>query len=462
MANSVISGVTLRRSQVEWTSLRRKKNAIEVADHRAAEVAWPADPPDLNSPEAVAALKKACAGLKGTVVLGIPTDQVLLRVVDLPSTEPEELAGMVDLQVDKFSPFAVEHMAVSFEILSTGEGTSRVLVVAARKEVIDTIGVAFHRTGHSPREIDVNVLGWWHLLKEQGLVASEGRHVLLIHDVESIDLVVAENGVPVLFRSLGGRDDWPGAAELAEETSYTLTTLEADRGSAQTTQLTLWYWEQVAPELETRLREECLLDPELRGLGTLPPLSEGLARRSLLVTGRKTDLSPSEWHDVERTRRVRHRLLIASATFLLLWLLAVSAFLLGLRHQHRRLERAKARVEGVEGPAEQVRVIQAKVRDLEQYADRTRSGLECLREVSQLLPRGVDLTSFSYSKGKDVDVRGETDPNSVNLVYDFFEAMEKSPIFRGTSNEKITTRPSGGRPRAQFSVTAALSEEEAP
>ena len=42
--------------------------------------------------------------------------------------------------------------------------------------------------------------------------------------------------------------------------------------------------------------------------------------------------------------------------------------------------------------------------------------IECLREISALLPAGVDLTSFVYKKTKEVSLRGETDPGRVNLI----------------------------------------------
>ena len=54
-----------------------------------------------------------------------------MRAVALPTLVESEIKGMVDLQVDKFAPFPLEHMVVGLETLEQKEGSTRVLVAAA-------------------------------------------------------------------------------------------------------------------------------------------------------------------------------------------------------------------------------------------------------------------------------------------------------------------------------------------
>ena len=51
-------------------------------------------------------LKAERLSLRGDVTVGFGADDLLLRVVRLPSMDVHELQGMVELQVDKFSPFS--------------------------------------------------------------------------------------------------------------------------------------------------------------------------------------------------------------------------------------------------------------------------------------------------------------------------------------------------------------------
>lgn len=451
----------LRGKALAWTTLRqRKQEQAETIAQETAELALEEEVIDFEAPETVAAIKAATRRIKGHVVLALPTDRVLLRVVDLPSVEREDLEGMVVLQVDKFSPFPIENMAVSFEVLDQGEDTSRVLVVAAPKRYIESIGGAFHRAGCTAHEMDVDVLGWWQLLRSHDAVAPEGQQVLVLADGEFVSMVVTRNGVPISFRSLGGNMDGTpveNAVEIAEEVNYTLTTLEATWGASATgTRLDVWHWADQPDEFVTQLEKACMVKCHVGNLETLPPLSEGIARRSMLGEGTHVDLAPGEWHDLERTRQLQKRLLRATAALVVIWLVGVVGFLVALQLQKSSVTSLVSRVDEVEGPADNVRQIMQKVREMEEYGARTHSALECLREISSFLPDRVDLTSFVYKKTREVSLRGQTDPNEVNQIYKFFEELEKSDLFEGASNQRVSTIGSGGNRKAQFTVLAQL------
>jgi hypothetical protein len=56
------------------------------------------------------------------------------------------------------------------------------------------------------------------------------------------------------------------------------------------------------------------------------------------------------------------------------------------------------------------------------------SALECLREISVVQPKGIDLTSFTYRKGDAVKIAGEA-LNS-DLVYQFSKKLDGSNLFQ--------------------------------
>jgi len=66
---------------------------------------------------------------------------------------------------------------------------------------------------------------------------------------------------------------------------------------------------------------------------------------------------------------------------------------------------------------------------IKRYMDRSDSALECLREISALQPRGIDLTSFSYRKGETLRISGEAE--TVDQVYSFKSKLEGSTLFVG-------------------------------
>ena len=66
--------------------------------------------------------------------------QALLRVAELPAVDPDELKGMVDLQVDKVSPFPPDSTVTSFEVVQQSETASGVLMAALDRKTADSIG----------------------------------------------------------------------------------------------------------------------------------------------------------------------------------------------------------------------------------------------------------------------------------------------------------------------------------
>lgn len=483
MAQNLITAVVLRKGAVEWTTIRQAKAGFEVADRDAAALELPAQEGEPAATDVGAALKKACGSLKGRLCVAAPSEKTLLRVVDLPTADAAEMGGMVDLQVDKFSPFPVEHMSVSFEVLARKEKSSRVLIAAIQRDHIDHLGAVFARAGLLPHWIDVEVLAWWHLLKQSGAVPEAGRKAILLLDRTGTELIVAQDGVPVVFRSLGTAEGIPPEefqGEVADETAYTLTALEAERGSSPMAPIGLWYASDGLPpklalpgaeaagdapaELLAKLRTACELDVQSHPLESLGPLSEGLARRTAVRQELAVDLAPAEWHTQEQSRKTKRTLLTATAVFLAVWLLAVGGFVAGLQIEKGRLAALKASVGRLEGPAQEVRDLQDRIRSFEQYADRTHSALECLREVSAALPEGIDLVSFSFRKEGALTVRGEA--ASAEPVYDFFQALEQSELFDKVEPEAVRQRTSGGAVKSEFSVTCRLpgapEKEEAP
>jgi Tfp pilus assembly protein PilN len=479
MAQNFITAVACRGDALEWTTLKLVKNQSEVAEYKTAPLEGGAAA--LAKGESGDVLKAACGHLKGLVYVAIPSDRALMRVVDLPTTDLDEMKGMVELQVDKFSPFPVEHMSVSFETLSKKETSSRVVIAAVQREIVDGLGASFQKAGVLPHGIDIDVMGWWHVLRERGELPETGRKAVLILDPNGAELVISEDGVPVVIRSLGtaaGVTEDEFYAELADEMGYTLTALEAERGVAAGGSLSLWCFggagavpprevlpgaEEAAVEapaagapavLVEKLREVLGQEPEVRDLATLPSLSEGLARRALAGGALCLNLAPPEWRSTEHTRHIRKTLLIATGAFLGAWLLGLGLFFGGLQIQRGRLAALKAEVGKLEGPAEEVRDLTSKVESFELYADRSHSALEALREVSELLPEGVDLTSFSYKKGGQVSLRGEC--AAPDPIYDFFQGLEQSAFFEKVKPGDVRSKMVGPTQKSEFTVTADM------
>lgn len=94
-----------------------------------------------------------------TAVVDIPRDQVILNTLTLPTLAPDELPGMVEIQIAKELPFPVAEAVIDFAVepASADQQRSKVLVSAIRREVLaryletfEVAGLKLERIGLRP------------------------------------------------------------------------------------------------------------------------------------------------------------------------------------------------------------------------------------------------------------------------------------------------------------------------
>ncbi len=92
-------------------------------------------------------------------IVDIPRDQAILKTLNLPTTQPDELPGMVEIQIAKELPFPVTDAVIDFAVAPTAEEavTGDVLVAAIRREQLEqyeaiftTAGLKLDRVGLRP------------------------------------------------------------------------------------------------------------------------------------------------------------------------------------------------------------------------------------------------------------------------------------------------------------------------
>jgi Tfp pilus assembly protein PilN len=284
--------------------------------------------------------------------------------------------------------------------------------------------------------------------------------VCVILDGHACDLIVTLQGVPAAMRSLSGMEDLPPgeqADEISREVVHTLASLDLERTGEPLSEVAIWHRGERPAELLQRLADPFAITAHPHPLDSLPPLAEGLLRRARTRAPGMLNLAPPAWQQAERRMEVRRRTITSSAIVAGLWVAGMAILFGGLQIQKQKLARQEARLAALAAPAEKVRAVRERTLELEEYVDRTRSVLDCLREISDLLPPGIELKIFNYHKGRAVELTGEAD--AVTLVYDFKKEMEKSKLFVSTDLTRIVHTAQN---KENFKLTAVLPGGEKP
>jgi len=460
MREKIITAVCRTMDGIEWTSWQIKPDG----DERIQQDAVPVDFSGDTTEELIASIElpeNVTDHLAGDITVPLRTSELLMRIMEFPTVEESEIADMVGFQIDKISPFPVDQLAVSHEVLQQTEETSLVLMAAAKRSCIDAIGDTFEAKGIRVHGIDARVLGWMKLMEDEGHVASDDCEIFIIDDGIDFSLAVVASGTPAAVRMLDRQaDNTDLGDELAREIGYTLTTLDTERDLPAPSAIQFWSHDALSAGLRTKLSEMSGLPVHHHPLASLPPLSEGIARRTMAGESR-IELVPREWIEHERRKQLRRQFTLIASSIAAVWIAVLLVFYTIYKVRDVRLNGAVKHLAAIEPDARQALENRQKLKALKVYTDRSDSALECLREITQLLPPGnIEFVSYNYKKGKGVTLRGTA--ASDETVYDFFEALTESKLFEQLKNQSVNAKTIKGVRDAVFSVTLELpSKEEA-
>ena len=471
MAKRFITGLRMWNKTLEWTTLREDKDGVEVL--RSNQVVLEADDAVLADPKSLSSvIRRQCPELTGPVTFGIASDKLLMRVVELPMVDIDEINSMIQLQVDKLSPFPSDRIAFSYEVLIKSESACRVLIVALQRDLIEFTNTVFQNIGVDIQRIDVEAMGWWRLFSDKKLITDSGRQIILVLEASGGVITAVQDGIPVSFKSVSsaeGLSEDEYASEIVEATGALILSLDLEQGASVASSIDLWCRDINQEGIATRLIDEFTREVHVQLLDSLPPLCEGLARRMLnpvfstrissshvRETDAVIDLIPVAWRMKDASLRIKRRMIMAMAMALGICIIGITALISGYNLERRRLNKLETRIDLLEKPAGEVRALQERVKSFEKYLDRKRSALECLREISQLLPEDVDLISFQFKKGNNVLIRGES--LSVNPIYDFKQALDQSTLFKAIEMGSIQPSKRKKKTVQTFQLIARMPE----
>lgn len=148
------------------------------------------------------------------VIACLPRHTVTVRILKLPSTDPAEVADMVELQVGKQTPYSREEILSDYRVIGVGrEGYTCVMLAIVKRDVVRHRVNILEEAGLDVELISLSSEGVFNWCTAAGLDPGDGRGTVIL-DVDSFytDLIVVQNGGIVFSRSI-----LVGSNQLLEE-----------------------------------------------------------------------------------------------------------------------------------------------------------------------------------------------------------------------------------------------------
>jgi type IV pilus assembly protein PilM len=173
--------------------------------------------------EALRTLYRANKGLDKRVRVGLANQKIVVRVIDLPYLEnPKEIDAVVRFHAQDQLPMPLEQAVLDHHVLDVVSDEAgrklRVLLVAARREMVDRVVFALRSAGLKPEGIDLSAFAMVRALHRSG---HEDEQVLYLAIGGLTNLAVAR-GASCYFARASGSGVEALAVELAERCQLTL------------------------------------------------------------------------------------------------------------------------------------------------------------------------------------------------------------------------------------------------
>ena len=145
--------------------------------------------------------KSVCTALSGTAVI--------IKRMNLEVPKIKELQEQVFWEAEQYLPFDVSDVVMDFQMLSRGkDNKTDVLLVAAKRSVLDTYMGSIQDAGLKPKIVDIDFFALQNLF-EANYPASPSEAVAIVDiGASALKLVVVHDGIPVFTKdsALGGRN----------------------------------------------------------------------------------------------------------------------------------------------------------------------------------------------------------------------------------------------------------------
>ncbi|MEI8138511.1 MAG: pilus assembly protein PilM [bacterium] len=452
---------------VEISRNRDEVKVVRVIVRRAAEVE------SLAGPNLLKAL--GIGELAGEpVVICLPRQAVNVRLFDLPSGDPQEIADMVDLQIARQTPYSRDEIVFDYRVFrSDKDGYTRVMLVIAQTGIVRQKYRFIEDAGLSVSMVTTTTDGWLAALQDGKLAFSQrlaGAAAFLDVDMMSSDLVVLNQGVPLFSRSLSVgasqllAGDEPSRDKAVQEISMALETFRNEVPSVSIVAVALAGTaggnQSFVKLLTSVLGVEII---PVTGAGADAYDKTGPEAATVVLTGiigaaaaperLQINLTPESVR-LRKSVMVKARQLTMMAMLIMAVVGLMSLFVVSrINRQQVCLNELNIMIRQTTADADRIDAMSRKVVLVSERMAISMTPARALVELLGLAPETMAFTSIQISEASQLVCRGsaETVADTVRLV----NSMEVSLLFQNVKN----TRTVSGKDRTEFEIACELEKK---
>ena len=415
-----------------------------------------------------------------SLVLAIPRQFAILKHIELPSTNDQEIKKMIGLQLVNKVPYGLEDIVYDYQVIRKDEsGFSNVLAYVVHKEIISRYMKMFTKIGVNIERVTISSLGLAGWLTYQLSVkkADTNQTIVLISiDMNHSEICFYQNGNLVFSRNIdeGARDlNEEHILGLFQQIEVSVGIYRKENMGSDIQKMVIVSSMSEAMELRPKLEEEykipievmspfdnvmCQKKINLSSLKNQGGLSLSAAIGLLLTDSKNTlNLLPKEVFTTKQSKIRRKELIKFSVLFVIASLLGIS--ILGIEIYQKSSE-----IGALQEKADQIKVLVKKAKkDLDfmgafkdQIIDKVIIS-DLIRELAGLAPKEVSFRALSLDEKKRFTIEGYAQTSS--SVNEFQSNLVKSEYFNEVNLQFATKRKIIKMEVTDFKIVCQLAKK---
>jgi type IV pilus assembly protein PilM len=206
-----VVGLDIGSSSVKAVELSRRGRSKEFELTHLGVAPMPAEAivqgAFLNSSAIVEAIREAVEKAKirtKSVAAAVCGHSVIVKKVSLPAMTRDELDEQIRWEAEQYIPFDVNEVNLDFQILNGGggEGQMEVLLVAAKKDLVDDYVQVIREAGLQPAAIDVAAFAVENAFEANYEIRPDEVVALVNIGAQVVNINIISNGAPAFTRDI--------------------------------------------------------------------------------------------------------------------------------------------------------------------------------------------------------------------------------------------------------------------
>ncbi len=412
------------------------------------------------------------------LIISFSRNAVTLRNLRIPSANPGEIDDMIKLHVGRQVPYAKEEIVNGYRVIGKDTmGYSKVMLAIVHRESIRKIFRILEKAGLYTDRMELSsdgILAW--LCRATRSLDSKSGDAFIILDVDAhfTDFIVStyEN---ILFSrviaqgadSLSDESKWP---KFLGEMKQTMVISQGEEVSQKPVKFFLTGSVGHLKKLASTIEVEFNVPVEtVESLSNMPLAKEVVKKpaeapaqvsfTSLLGLGldtarRKINFVLPEAQIRKNLRERTRDTIFFGSGIMYLVLLVCGIYMERMHNRQAYLDLVQERYKNIAQVSEDLDQKVERIKKIRSKLDTKSLAINYLWEISKLLPPEITITSMTFQKDEELDIKGRS--TEMSDVFKFITTLENSPYFKEIQTRYTTRKKLKGADVNEFDLICPL------